>query len=181
MAQPSDWTGRLCLARVLALTLGLTLAACGGGHRVATAPHTGQAPPQPAAAAPAPAPATPAPTAPKIEGATPTVGLLLPLSGPNAGLGKALSQAGQLALFETGDDTTALVLRDSETVGGPVGGAQAAMQEGATIILGPVFAAHAKEFPVLKLYTIDQDFGGWTRAQATHFADGGIFDQIIVK
>src|SRR5215469_5578147 len=143
MAQPSDWTGRLGLARALALTFGLTLAACGGGHRVATAPQTGQAP-KPAPAAPAPAPATPAPTAPKIEGATATVGLLLPLSGPNAGLGKALSQAGQLALFETGDDTTALVLRDSETVGGPVGGAQAAMQEGATVILGPVFAAHTK-------------------------------------
>ena len=144
MAQPSDWTGRLCLARALALTLGLTLAACGGGHRVATAPQTGQAPAKPAPAAPAPAAATPAPTAPKIEGAMATVGLLLPLTGPNAGLGKALSQAGQLALFETGDDTTALVLRDSETVGGPVGGAQAAMQEGATVILGPVFAAHAK-------------------------------------
>ncbi len=27
-------------------------------------------------------------------------------------------------------------------------------------------------------FTIDQVFGGWTKAQATHFADGGIFDQI---
>ena len=26
--------------------------------------------------------------------------------------------------------------------------------------------------------TIDKLFGGWTKAQATHFADGGIFDQI---
>ncbi len=30
----------------------------------------------------------------------------------------------------------------------------------------------------LKLYTIDQAFGGWQKAQKTHFADGGIFDQI---
>jgi sulfate transport system substrate-binding protein len=30
----------------------------------------------------------------------------------------------------------------------------------------------------LKLYTIDQAFGGWQRAQKTHFSDGGIFDQI---
>ena len=44
-----------------------------------------------------------------------------------------------------------------------------------------IFAAHAKEFPAIKLYTIDQDFGGWAKVQATHFADGGIFDQIIVK
>jgi sulfate transport system substrate-binding protein len=30
----------------------------------------------------------------------------------------------------------------------------------------------------LKLYTIDQVFGGWQKAQKTHFADGGTFDQI---
>jgi sulfate/thiosulfate transport system substrate-binding protein len=33
-------------------------------------------------------------------------------------------------------------------------------------------------FPKVNLFTIDQVFGGWTKAQATHFADGGIFDQI---
>ena len=33
-------------------------------------------------------------------------------------------------------------------------------------------------FPKIKLFTIDQVFGGWQKAQATHFADGGIFDQI---
>jgi len=31
---------------------------------------------------------------------------------------------------------------------------------------------------VKKLYTIDQAFGGWQKAQKTHFADGGTFDQI---
>ncbi|MBS0276719.1 MAG: sulfate ABC transporter substrate-binding protein [Proteobacteria bacterium] len=41
-----------------------------------------------------------------------------------------------------------------------------------------VLAAHAKDFPEIKLYTIDDLFGGWTKAQATHFADGGVFDQI---
>jgi ABC-type sulfate transport system substrate-binding protein len=25
---------------------------------------------------------------------------------------------------------------------------------------------------------VDKDFGGWAKAQATHFADGGVFDQI---
>jgi len=30
----------------------------------------------------------------------------------------------------------------------------------------------------VKLYTVDQAFGGWQKAQKTHFADGGIFDQI---
>ncbi len=26
--------------------------------------------------------------------------------------------------------------------------------------------------------TIDETFGGWKKAQATHFGDGGVFDQI---
>jgi sulfate/thiosulfate transport system substrate-binding protein len=40
-----------------------------------------------------------------------------------------------------------------------------------------VAARHAAEFPPLKLVTI-ADFGGWPKAQALHFSDGGIFDQI---
>jgi sulfate/thiosulfate-binding protein len=38
-------------------------------------------------------------------------------------------------------------------------------------------AKYAAKFPAIKLATI-ADFGGWARAQATHFADGGVFDQI---
>ncbi|HVZ86557.1 MAG TPA: sulfate ABC transporter substrate-binding protein [Polyangia bacterium] len=41
-----------------------------------------------------------------------------------------------------------------------------------------VLAKHPGAFPAIKLFTIDQVFGGWTKAQATHFADGGTFDQI---
>lgn len=37
---------------------------------------------------------------------------------------------------------------------------------------------YAKEFPKLKLFTIDQEFGGWTKAQKEHFSNGGTFDQI---
>jgi len=33
----------------------------------------------------------------------------------------------------------------------------------------------------LKLVTIQAEFGGWGRAQQTHFADGGVFDQIYQK
>ena len=33
-------------------------------------------------------------------------------------------------------------------------------------------------FPKLALFTIQERFGGWARAQAEHFADGGIFDQL---
>ena len=41
-----------------------------------------------------------------------------------------------------------------------------------------VLSAHASQFPKLPLYKIDDVFGGWQKAQATHFADGGVFDQI---
>ena len=33
-------------------------------------------------------------------------------------------------------------------------------------------------FPTVNLFTIDDEFGGWAKAQQTHFADGGTFDQI---
>jgi sulfate/thiosulfate transport system substrate-binding protein len=37
---------------------------------------------------------------------------------------------------------------------------------------------YAKRFPKINLFTIDKVFGGWRKTQATHFNDGGIFDQI---
>jgi sulfate transport system substrate-binding protein len=37
---------------------------------------------------------------------------------------------------------------------------------------------YTANFAQLKLVTVDQEFGGWAKAQATHFADGGTFDQI---
>jgi sulfate transport system substrate-binding protein len=37
---------------------------------------------------------------------------------------------------------------------------------------------HAAQFPRLNLFTIDEAFGGWAKAQAAHFADGAVFDQI---
>jgi sulfate/thiosulfate-binding protein len=39
-------------------------------------------------------------------------------------------------------------------------------------------AKYAAQFPKVDLFTIDEVFGGWQKAQAKHFADGGIFDQI---
>jgi len=41
-----------------------------------------------------------------------------------------------------------------------------------------VAAKYATQFPRIALFTIDDVFGGWARAQKTHFADGGVFDQI---
>jgi sulfate transport system substrate-binding protein len=41
-------------------------------------------------------------------------------------------------------------------------------------------AKYAAQFPQIKLITIDDVFGGWTKAQKAHFADGGVFDQIYL-
>jgi sulfate/thiosulfate-binding protein len=38
---------------------------------------------------------------------------------------------------------------------------------------------YAANFNQLKLVTLDQEFGSWAKAQKTHFADGGVFDQIF--
>lgn len=45
--------------------------------------------------------------------------------------------------------------------------------------LASVAAKYAERFPQLRLYTIDADFGGWAKAQSTHFNDGGVFDQLF--
>ena len=39
-------------------------------------------------------------------------------------------------------------------------------------------AKYAASFKQIPLVTIDQAFGGWKKATATHFADGALFDQI---
>jgi len=44
--------------------------------------------------------------------------------------------------------------------------------------LASVAAQYASQFPKIKLFTVDELFGGWQKAQKTYFADGGIFDQI---
>jgi sulfate/thiosulfate-binding protein len=41
-----------------------------------------------------------------------------------------------------------------------------------------VLAKYAKTFPKVTLFTIDEVFGGWTKAQKAHFDDSGIFDRI---
>ena len=42
-----------------------------------------------------------------------------------------------------------------------------------------VAAKYASRFPRVQLLTIDKNFGGWAKAQAQHFNDGGLFDQIF--
>ena len=41
-----------------------------------------------------------------------------------------------------------------------------------------IAAEFSDQFPQIELVTIDEVFGGWTKAQDTHFNDGGVFDRI---
>ena len=47
--------------------------------------------------------------------------------------------------------------------------------------LESVAKKYAQQFPKLNLITVDEVFGGWRKAQKTHFADGGTFDQIYAR
>lgn len=42
-------------------------------------------------------------------------------------------------------------------------------------------AKYAKQLPKLNLFTIDEGFGGWGKANQVHFVDGGKFDQIYTR
>ena len=47
--------------------------------------------------------------------------------------------------------------------------------------LPEIAAKYDAQFPKLNLFTIDELFGGWQKAQSEHFSDGGVFDQIYTQ
>ena len=44
-----------------------------------------------------------------------------------------------------------------------------------------VFKKYSKEFPNVKTFSVENQFGGWAKANKDHFADGGTYDQIITN
>ena len=44
-----------------------------------------------------------------------------------------------------------------------------------------VASKYAKDFPKVQTFTVDAVFGGWKKAQADHFNDGGLYDQVIAR
>ena len=44
--------------------------------------------------------------------------------------------------------------------------------------MSEIAAKYKASFPEIKLFTIDEEFGGWEKAQKTHFVDDASFDQI---
>lgn len=129
---------RHCCA-VLLVAATMLLTACGGGGAVT--------PPPVAVPAPIPVP-PPAPDVVEPVGPPPLfgteavrVGLLLPLSGPHRTVGEAMLEAAQLALFDIGERRLVLVPQDTKgTADGAAAAAQQAIDDGASMMLGPVFA-----------------------------------------
>lgn len=111
---------------LVALASALALAAC--GPRVAAPPPAQQ---------PAPAVQPMAVPEPVVPDGT-QVGLLLPLSGEAADLGRAMLNAAQMAVFDTGSNDFELLPRDT----GPSAAraTESALAGGAELVLGPLFA-----------------------------------------
>jgi ABC-type branched-subunit amino acid transport system substrate-binding protein len=105
-----------------------------------------QAPSQQQPAPQAPTTVTPAPGV-NLTQPAPTsqakAALLLPLSGQNAAVGRALMQAAEMGVFDSAGDDFSLVVRDSAAAAGPGGAVSSAMLEGVGIVLGPVFSTEA--------------------------------------
>ncbi|MBA3813930.1 MAG: penicillin-binding protein activator [Alphaproteobacteria bacterium] len=118
----------------------ISLTSCGQRQ----APET-TAPPYPASPKEKPLPPlSPKPKAMPTPSAPPShkIGLLLPLSGPNEKLGKEMLQAAEMALFETGSSSVTLLPQD--TAQGAHMAALKALDEGAELLLGPIFASEVE-------------------------------------
>ncbi|SFL84701.1 penicillin-binding protein activator [Methylorubrum salsuginis] len=113
----------------------LALSACVGGPD-GPRPDTRSAPPPVAEAAPAPA------SGQRIGTGSVKVALIVPLTGQGAAVGAALRNAAELAYDDfQKPDLSILVKDDHGTPEGAREAAQAALNEGAEIVLGPLFAA----------------------------------------
>ncbi len=91
---------------------------------------------------PAPAPAEPAEAIEPVPTGPVKVALLLPLSGNAAEVGQDMLEAAQIALFDVGRTDMVLLPRDTGgTIEGATAAARSAIEAGAELILGPLFAS----------------------------------------
>jgi len=161
------WRFSRFVSPIAALMLLVALVACMRAPMVA-APA---GPPQP----PVTGPGGPPPGGPLPPGAggPVKVAVLLPLSGANAELGKAMLEAAQMALFTTGNDRLTLVPRDTTgTPDGAAGAARTAIADGAQLILGPLLAA---EVDAVKPVAGDAKINVIAFSTATQLAGDNVF------
>ncbi|MDG2534791.1 penicillin-binding protein activator [Sphingomonas sp. HITSZ_GF] len=129
------------ILRWAALGLAALLAACASGPRVI--PETR---PAPSVEAPRERPST-RPIAPGLpqDVERHRVALLVPLTGANAGVGKSLANATQLAVLDTRSDMLRITTYDTAAPGGAAAAARQAIADGNKLILGPLLAEDARE------------------------------------
>ncbi|HVC51450.1 MAG TPA: penicillin-binding protein activator [Stellaceae bacterium] len=163
------WFPRIA-SQFVAFAVLVLVTACGQGPMVPAPVESPQSRlPRPQQAAPV-APVTGAPLA--APGGS-KVALLLPLSGPNARLGKAMLNAAQLALFTMGSEGLTLVPRDTGgTAEGAAKAAQSAVNDGAQLILGPLLAA---EVASVKPIAMNANINLIGFSTATQLAGGNAF------
>jgi ABC-type branched-subunit amino acid transport system substrate-binding protein len=159
----------------------LALAGC------ALVPKTTQPPPPP--------PEQPKPVQPKPEQpltALPTdetrnrVAVLVPLSGPNGGVGTSIANAAQLALLDTGGERIRITVYDTARAGGAAAAANEALAQGNGLILGPLLAddvravapvAHNAGVPVIA-FSNDVSVAG-DGVYLMGFTPGGSIDRVV--
>ncbi|MGS1017313.1 penicillin-binding protein activator [Allosphingosinicella humi] len=125
----------------LAAAVGLSLALAG----CQVVPKGKPAPAPAPEAAPTPVPGTGLPTDINRN----RVAVLVPLTGPNAGVGKSISNAANLALLDTGGEAVRISVYD--TGAGAAAAAQRAITEGNRLFLGPLLAEDVRAIaPIAK-------------------------------
>lgn len=150
MPPPGPALARRAASGAGALLLALWLAGCGGGETVQLPPSSGPVAAPPAVASQPPISATPPPGSLELgqpvpgvvtPSGPPSVALLLPLTGRAAGVGLAMRNAAEMALFEIADDEFALTIHDTaSTPAGAAAAAEKAIAGGTRMIVGPLFA-----------------------------------------
>lgn len=125
------------MLRRAAIGATMLLAACSTGPRIVP---KAERPPA------AERPVTPPPIQPGLpqDVQRHRVALLVPLTGENAGVGKSLQNATQLAILDTRNDTIRITTYDTAAPGGAAAAAQQAITDGNRLILGPLLAEDAR-------------------------------------
>ena len=114
------------------------------------------------------------------------IGILLPLTGENKTLGRSISNALEMALFETKSKNIKLLFKDSgDSLEKATEAAQEVVKEGASMIIGPIFSYQATEIrknistdiPIFS-FTNDESIkteGLWTLGFSPHQQIDAIF------
>jgi ABC-type branched-subunit amino acid transport system substrate-binding protein len=119
-----------------------------------------------------PTPAPPTVTSAAQPNTKVKAAILLPLTGRNAALGQAMLNAAQQAVFDTAGANFELQPRDTAGEGGAEGAARTAVDNGAQLIIGPLFAS---DIPAVKMVAQNAGLEMLTLSTDTSLAEHGVY------